>query len=162
MSRDMVKALENIAQNPFVTSSVRSGKQSKCSILMIDDDYEYLLILSRFVASQSVQVEIDTEWWAVVNKCNLSTFDLIVCDLNMPKYNGMDVLSYVNQYLEDIPVLFMTSLDELGIRAMLPDKIRETHPIICKSKGISFVCNQIQFLVQSWFEERTMKQKESQ
>lgn len=152
MEAEMAKALKNISQNPFVRSSIRSCKQSRCSVLMIDDDYEYLLILSRFMASPSVQIEIESDWWEAVNKYCLSNFDLIVSDLNMPRYNGRDVFDYVHQYLKGVRMLFITALDDEGIRSFLSERIIKHFPVISKSKGISYVCNRIRVEINAWFD----------
>ena len=144
VKREMFEALKNISQHPYMTSSVRSKKDSQCSILIIDDDYEYLLILSRYMARPGLSIEIESDWWEAVNKHCLSQFDLIISDLNMPKYNGRDVFDYVHKYLTNVHMIFITALDREGIRTFLPDYIYKSYPIISKSQGISDVRKQIQ------------------
>lgn len=152
--QEMVDALKNISQNPFMTSSIRSSKQARFSILMIDDDYEYLLILSRFMASPLLHIEIESDWWEAVNKHCLNHFDLIISDLNMPNYNGRDVFDYVHQYLKDVHMLFITALDEEGVRTFLPEHILKNYGVIYKSKGISYVREKIQSEVKTLMKEK--------
>ena len=155
----MADALSNISQNPFLKSSIRSKKQNRCSILMVDDDYEYVLILSRFLASPEVSIEFETDWWEAVNKYPLSKFDLIVSDINMPRYNGRDAFDYVSQYLKDVRMIFMTALDDDGIKSFLPERVIKLYPVISKSKGLSYVRSRIQFELNHVLEEKRSKMR---
>lgn len=151
---EMADALSNISQHPYLKSSIRSKKKNSFSILMLDDDYEYVLILSRFLASAEINIEFETDWWEAVNKYPLNKFDLIISDINMPKYNGRDVFEYVTQYLKHVHMLFITALDDEGIAAFLPERVVKLYPVISKSKGLSYIRTRVQFELGLIMEEK--------
>jgi CheY-like chemotaxis protein len=158
----MADALSNISQHPFLKSTIRSKKKNRFSVLMVDDDYEYVLVLSRFLASPEVNIEFETDWWEAVNKYPLNKFDLIVSDINMPRYNGRDAFDYVSQYLKEVRMIFMTALDEEGIKSFLPERVMKLYPVISKSKGLSYVRSRIQFELNTIMEEKRGKSETQQ
>jgi len=87
---------------------------TKNTILVVDDDYENLKMLSLCFKDSGYRVLAAQNGDSAIKKATLSNPDLILMDVIMPKTDGYEVcrrLKEVNK-LKDTPVIFMTSLTD--------------------------------------------------
>ncbi|NLV76786.1 MAG: response regulator transcription factor [Tissierellia bacterium] len=79
------------------------------NILIIEDDdtisFALKTYLERFGYNSSVYEYLDD-----IMDINISDFDLIILDVNLPDGSGFDYLKYIREY-DDIPVLMLTVKD---------------------------------------------------
>ena len=65
----------------------------KEKILIIDDDREYISQLAEVLEEEGYQVGFTTSGLSAFNMLDSINYDLIILDINMPRMNGMEVLS---------------------------------------------------------------------
>jgi len=86
----MKRILKDIKGRPTVEKPYLSGK--KC--LLIDDDLPIINLLSRFFVLEGCEVEKALDGKLALEKMNNTSFDFILCDINMP---GMDGVTFYQQ-----------------------------------------------------------------
>src|SRR5271168_5488197 len=84
-------------------------------ILLLDDDQDLLDLYSEILSQLPTSPEIFTSLTGqrALAMLEADPFTLLVCDLNMPKMDGLQVLSIVRHKHPDIRTVVLTSvLDE--------------------------------------------------
>lgn len=90
------------------------------SILVIDDERNYLLVLDAVLSEAGYDVTALHDPETAIVFLDESEVDVVVTDLKMPKLTGRDVLEYVKRNYPHIPVLLMTAFGsiESAVEAM--------------------------------------------
>ncbi len=96
---------------PLIKNSM---KEAATKILLVDDREDTLNLLSLLLAERGYTTESTLEPENVVSLAENGKPDLILLDIMMPKINGYQVCHSLrkNQSTHDIPVIFMSALDE--------------------------------------------------
>lgn len=81
-------------------------------ILLVDDDPNLLLVLRVNLENDGFAVITATDGSRVVEVVKEQPPDLAIIDLMMPGTHGFEVSERLQQYL-DVPVIFLTGVDEL-------------------------------------------------
>ena len=81
-------------------------------ILLIDDDLAIRGFLQDFLEDRGFNVEIAGDGAEGVEKFKAGNFDLIVCDMLMPKMIGLDVLKHVKEIKPAQPIIIMSGVKE--------------------------------------------------
>ncbi|MFA3791945.1 response regulator [Aliiglaciecola sp. SL4] len=81
-------------------------------ILVIDDDQITLeliqLILEEFVEGEVIALNNATDAVSYIDKNDMNKIDLVICDWQMPEYDGIDMLKTVRSKRLDLPFLMVT------------------------------------------------------
>ncbi|MBU0672857.1 MAG: response regulator [Candidatus Margulisbacteria bacterium] len=79
-------------------------------VLVIDDQESMLSITSQMLKDQGYQVTTagDGEEGLRLFESNPATFNLVMCDVNMPKVNGFEVLNKIKSNRPKLPVILLT------------------------------------------------------
>lgn len=96
----------------------------KYSILVIDDEIEFLDMLSRFLnRNPNFSVQTFSNPVSALSSINNNTkYDLVLLDIMMPQMNGLDVLEKLKEINSDQKVIMMTAYSTL-------DKVLKSHKI---------------------------------
>jgi len=80
-------------------------------ILLIDDDAVVLQMYKDALAKQDFQVDVANDGVAGVMALRNNPPDLLVLDLMMPKFTGLDVLKFMRGQpaFKDIPVILLSN-----------------------------------------------------
>ncbi len=83
-------------------------------ILLIEDDVPFCKLLEKFLSRKSYQVV--TAYSAEEAKVKIQTkdFDLIITDLRLPNYDGIDLMKEFKKAYPLIPVLLMTGYSDVS------------------------------------------------
>jgi len=84
------------------------------NILIIEDDAAFCQMLQRFLTKKGYIVEISFTAPDAKVKFNNSTFDLILTDLRLPDYDGIQLLTEIKKINPATPVIVMTGYAEVG------------------------------------------------
>ncbi|MCB0335699.1 MAG: response regulator [Bdellovibrionales bacterium] len=90
-------------------------EQPPLHIILIDDEPSVLFALRLLMQACGHQVqdfnspEVATSYFAEKPGEIINKFDLIVCDLKMPKKSGLTVLSDAKNYLPTLPFILMSA-----------------------------------------------------
>jgi EAL domain-containing protein (putative c-di-GMP-specific phosphodiesterase class I)/ActR/RegA family two-component response regulator len=82
--------------------------REKARVLLVDDDPQILIVLSRVLASELVEVTTATTGAAALACLAQGDFDTIVSDIQMPGMSGLKLLRAVREYDLDLPIVLMT------------------------------------------------------
>jgi DNA-binding NtrC family response regulator len=82
-------------------------------VLVVDDD-PYLRKSVRLILTKAgyevIEAEDGEKGVAAIQKSdkNVLLVDVIICDMNMPKMNGMEAVAYFHSQFPSVPVIVMT------------------------------------------------------
>ncbi|MFN4198556.1 MAG: sigma-54-dependent transcriptional regulator, partial [Flavobacterium sp.] len=84
-------------------------------ILIIEDEAAIRRVLAKILAeeSETYQVEEAEDGLAGVEKIKNDDYDLVLCDIKMPKMDGVEVLEAVKKIKPEIPVVMISGHGDL-------------------------------------------------
>lgn len=93
----------------------------KAKVLVIDDDTEILLSCAKILQNNGDYfVTTISDSTQALNEIESEEFDLILCDLNMPRYSGMDLLRKARMVVPETPFVIFSGYGniEKAVEAM--------------------------------------------
>src|SRR5947209_4525523 len=91
-------------------------------VLVVDDDPIVVKIYQKGLSQLDLEVETAGDGLAAVKALRHSKPDLVVLDLMLPKFSGVDVLKFIRSQAElaDLPVVVLSNhyMDELAQQAV--------------------------------------------
>ncbi|RMH69723.1 MAG: response regulator [Gemmatimonadetes bacterium] len=117
-----------------------SETAKKRTVLLVDDDAFIRDFLKMLLEYLEFEVEMAENGQEGVDKAQKTPFDLIVSDIDMPVMNGLELISAIRRFNEDVPIVILTGNDDVStaIEAMRKgafdyifkdDNIQEALPI---------------------------------
>ena len=79
------------------------------NILVVDDNVQFLEMLRSTLESKEYTVSSAPDGAAALNIFNEKDFDLVICDLIMPKKNGMELVMEIKQTSPDTKIIAMSA-----------------------------------------------------
>ena len=91
------------------------------SILVVDDDENTRQLLRLHLSAAGYEVQVAADAIAAGHIVLRSPPDLIISDVNMPHMDGFEFIAALkaDKTLPEIPVIFLTSVEEGGYRGKL-------------------------------------------
>ncbi|KGK29262.1 sigma-54 dependent transcriptional regulator [Cellulophaga sp. E6(2014)] len=83
-------------------------------ILIIEDDAAFCQMLQRFLTKKGYEVETSFTAEDAKQKFKAGSFDMVITDLRLPNYDGIELLTDIKAINAKIPVLVMTSYAEVS------------------------------------------------
>ena len=77
-------------------------------ILVIDDEKSIRNTLKEVLEYENHQVDLAEDGNTGLELFAANTYDVVLCDINMPKMDGIDVLFKINECAADIPVIMIS------------------------------------------------------
>ncbi|MFH6603367.1 sigma-54-dependent transcriptional regulator [Maribacter algicola] len=84
------------------------------NILIIEDDTAFCQMLQRFLTKKGYVVETSFAAPDAKTKFNSTTYDLVLTDLRLPDYDGIQLLEEIKKSNPKTPVIVMTGYAEVG------------------------------------------------
>ncbi|WP_041278710.1 sigma-54-dependent transcriptional regulator [Desulfotalea psychrophila] len=90
------------------------------SILVVDDEPNYLIVLSELLRDEDLEVFTAGSGKAGLDICREVDLDLVITDMQMDGMDGMALLEQIKELNPDLPVLIMTAHAEVekAVKAM--------------------------------------------
>lgn len=90
------------------------------TILIVDDEKNYLVVLEALLAPEGYEVATADSARNALALIKDSDIDLVISDMKMPQMSGMELLEETKKIKPDIPVIMMTAFGtiELAVEAM--------------------------------------------
>ncbi len=85
------------------------------NILVVDDDRPTCVILSKWLEREGFGCQVAFSGDEALQKLAEESYALLVSDIEMPGISGIDLLSKVKEYYEDLAVIMVTGLDDREI-----------------------------------------------
>lgn len=79
-------------------------------ILIVDDEPEWLDILQLLFARKGWRVDTASDGYAAWERLGKAAYDLVLCDLVMPAFSGMDLLKRIRGIDPALPFVMMTGV----------------------------------------------------
>jgi len=89
-------------------------KTSMPNLLIIEDDAAFCQMLQKFLAKRGYEVETSFTAPEAKEKFEKTDFDLILTDLRLPDYDGIQLLSDIKAVCPKTQVILMTGYAEVG------------------------------------------------
>ena len=84
-------------------------------VLIVDDEENFRHMLSVILKKEGYDVEAASNGEEALQKVSLSPFDQILCDIRMPKMDGLEFLSEVKKRAVDSTIIMMSAYGTLDI-----------------------------------------------
>lgn len=84
------------------------------TILTVDDDPIVQKILEANLKSKNFKVIQAKEGKSAIKLLGDNQIDLVICDMNMPKVSGLEVLGFITKNFPLIPVIMLTAQDDIN------------------------------------------------
>jgi two-component system response regulator YesN len=84
-------------------------------VLIADDEALVCGYLKRLLSSEPWEVEIVYDGRTAMERLNANTFDLVVLDLHMPPYNGLDILQEIQEKKLQTDVVVLTGYGSIEV-----------------------------------------------
>ena len=91
-------------------------------ILIVEDEEAIRRVLKKVLSEESSKFTIDEAIDGVdaEKKIKVNNYDLVICDIKMPKKDGIDVLNFIKKYNEETNVIMISGHGDLktAVKAM--------------------------------------------
>jgi two-component system response regulator LytT len=84
-------------------------------ILLVDDEVRIVNALKRVIQTMDIDVLTATDPEEAMRIIDHSKPDVVICDYNMPKFNGIHVLKYAKGIVPNAARVLMTGLNDVNI-----------------------------------------------
>src|SRR5947207_2427800 len=78
-------------------------------ILVVDDDPAILHLFTRVLAGEGYAVSSTTSPREALGMMEKTRFDLVICDINMPEYTGLDIVRTLRLCDKDTSAVIVTA-----------------------------------------------------
>src|SRR6185312_8382182 len=83
------------------------------SVLIIDDDKDLCLLLSRFLVKNGFEVSIANTGKSAIEYVSNNKPDIVLCDFRLEDITGKDILYKIKELHPHLPVIIMTGYSDV-------------------------------------------------
>ncbi|MGX5913426.1 response regulator [Aliidiomarina sp. Khilg15.8] len=83
-------------------------------VLLIEDDGVFSDLVSRFLSERGYQVSVAGDGKAGVAACQADPPDIVLCDLNLPKMSGLQVLESLLRDYPQLPLIVISASERMS------------------------------------------------
>lgn len=87
------------------------AEEKKKKILIVDDEEHIRFLYSEELADEGYTVITADSGYQLIEKIEAEKPDLVVLDIKMVDYNGLDILQDIRNRFYDMPVILCTAYD---------------------------------------------------
>ncbi|BAK74083.1 MAG: response regulator transcription factor [Arcobacter sp.] len=81
-------------------------------ILLVEDDDNSALLISDFLQEYDFNVDIVNTVTDAVSNISFNKYSIVLLDINLPDFNGFEVLKFVNKNKINIPILVLSAYSD--------------------------------------------------
>lgn len=83
---------------------------TKPRVLLVDDDEQTLLVLSKALIASGLDVETAESGRKALNRLVREDYDLVLCDVRMPEFDGKQLFAFLREHMNELEqrVIFLT------------------------------------------------------
>jgi len=92
----------------------QSGPETRRKVLVIDDEESIRKLIKKLLERWQYEVEESADGEEAVEELRRGHFDLLICDIRMPRKNGWEVLEAVKSSpkTSNVPVIVLTGMND--------------------------------------------------
>lgn len=83
------------------------------SILVVDDEETFRYMLSTLISGAGYNVEIAQDGVTAINAVQTKMYDVVLCDVKMPKVDGMELLKFIKTNYPITEVVMLTGTSDV-------------------------------------------------
>jgi len=83
------------------------------NILILEDNLETAQLMQDYLVECDFQVDIQCTVTDAISNIKFKNYDLILLDLNLPDFNGTEVLKFLNKNNITIPIIVISAYSEM-------------------------------------------------
>ncbi|MCI5151302.1 MAG: sigma-54-dependent Fis family transcriptional regulator, partial [Candidatus Electrothrix sp. MAN1_4] len=84
------------------------------TILVVDDEPNYLIVLSELLRDEGFEVFTADSGKAGLRMARENDLDLVISDMKMPGMDGIELLGKLKEFNQQLPVILITAYAEVG------------------------------------------------
>jgi len=85
------------------------------SVLVVDDEETFRYMLSTLLTSAGYSVDTAVDGVAAINAVQTKLYHVVLCDVKMPKVDGVEVLRFIKANFPGIEVVMLTGVGDVKI-----------------------------------------------
>jgi two-component system, NtrC family, response regulator AtoC len=89
--------------------------KKEISVLIVDDEEAFRYMLSALLTNSGFAVETAADGVAAINAVQTKLYDVVLCDVKMPKVDGVELLRFVKANFPAIEVVMLTGMSDVKI-----------------------------------------------
>jgi DNA-binding NtrC family response regulator len=89
--------------------------KKEISVLIVDDEEAFRYMLSALLTNSGFAVETAVDGVAAINAVQSKLYDVVLCDVKMPKVDGVEVLRSIKANFPAIEVVMLTGMSDVKI-----------------------------------------------
>lgn len=89
--------------------------KKEVSVLVIDDEEAFRYMLSALLSGSGYSVDTAVDGVAAINAVQTKLYHVILCDVKMPKVDGVEVLRFIKGNFPAIEVIMLTGISDVKI-----------------------------------------------
>ena len=78
------------------------------SILIIDDEKAIRKTLSEILGYEGYKIDEASDGEECLNKFRVKSYDLVLCDIKMPKLDGIEFLEKAKEINPEVPIIIIS------------------------------------------------------
>ncbi len=82
-------------------------------VLLIDDEQKIVLALAKGLEEHGLEVDTSFEVESALELIRINSYDIIVSDVVMPKYSGIDLVNSIRKLSIQTPIIIVSALDQI-------------------------------------------------
>jgi DNA-binding NtrC family response regulator len=82
-------------------------------ILIIDDNESLRYTLENVLEASGYQTKSIENGIAAMDEINANSYDLVICDMKLPKENGIEVMRKIKKLYPDLPFIILTAFGDI-------------------------------------------------
>jgi DNA-binding NtrC family response regulator len=85
------------------------------SVLIVDDEEAFRYMLSALLTSSGFTVDTAVDGVTAINAVRTKLYDVVLCDVKMPKVDGVELLRFIKANFPAIEVVMLTGMSDVKI-----------------------------------------------
>ena len=82
------------------------------NILLIEDDENSAILIKEFLEEYDFKINIANTVTTAISNIKFEKYSLILLDINLPDFNGFEVLKFLNLNKINIPVIVISAYSD--------------------------------------------------
>jgi DNA-binding NtrC family response regulator len=83
------------------------------TILVVDDEEAFRYMLSQLLSGAGYNVDVAIDGVAAINALQTKLFHVVLCDVKMPKVDGVEVLKFVRTNVPGVEIIMLTGMADV-------------------------------------------------
>jgi two-component system sensor histidine kinase and response regulator WspE len=114
---DLLRSIENLVTGGRLTHLSRGAESAATTkrkrVLVVDDSLTVRELERKLIAGRGYHVEVAVDGMDAWNAMRTGAFDLVVTDVDMPRLDGIELVSLIKQHarLQSVPVMIVSYKD---------------------------------------------------